>query len=105
MNTTPTREDLNEAVTEFANDKLDDDSLSFTFAEAEALAFELGYSIATPVIRALKAVGLEMVERVPPKRVRTISCSSNDRWFGPGSIKSHGGSGWEQIAGSAGQEG
>ena len=105
MNTTPTREDLNAAIVEFSNDKIDDDTLEFTFAEAEALAFELGYSIATPVIRALKAIGMEMVERRPERRVRTISCSSNDRFFGPGSIKSHGGSGWEQVSGFAGQEG
>jgi len=29
----------------------------------------------------------------------------NDRWFGKGSSKSHGGSGWEQINGFAGQQG
>lgn len=98
----PTHENLNAAVEEFANELLDDDRLSFTFAEAEAVAFELGYSIATPVIRALKTLGFTMEERPVVRRVRTISCNSNDRFFGPGSMPTHGGSGWEQISGFAG---
>lgn len=38
-------------------------------------------------------------------KVRTFQTSSNDRWFGPGSSPTCGGSGWEQIAGFAGQVG
>ena len=98
-------EALQNAIEEFANDLLDDDRLNFTFSEAEALAFELGYSVATPVIRSLKTLGFTMEERMPERRVRTISSNSHDRWTGPGSSPTHGGSGWEQVSGFAGQEG
>jgi len=104
MHKPPTLEALEAAVNEFGESLLGDDRTTFTFQEAETLAFELGYSVATPVIRALKTLGFGMEERVPERRVRTISSNSHDRWTGLGSCASHGGSGWEQITGFAGEE-
>ncbi len=101
----PTPADLEAAAIEFACELEGDERKTFTFNEAENLALELGYALATPVIRALKALGLGMEERQPERRVRTVSSNSHDRWSGPGSCKTHGGSGWEQITGFAGDEG
>lgn len=101
----PTQAQLEASVLAFGEELLDNDRLTFTFAEAEVLAGELGYSAATPVIRALKAIGFSMEERKPECRVRTISSNPHDRWYGRGSSPTHGGSGWEQIGGFAGQEG
>ena len=40
-----------------------------------------------------------MSVREPLRRVRGFRTSSNDRWFGPGSDKMHGGSGGASIQG------
>jgi len=91
-------------VVMFANEKLDNDSLSFSFAEAEKLAEEAEIHVSTVIIRC-KAIGLDYAGRDVPKRVRGFQTSSNDRFYGPGSSPMHGGSGWEQISGFAGQKG
>jgi hypothetical protein len=101
MSTAPETRSI-EAFGEFL---LADERTTFTFEEACELAEALGYSLPTPVIRGLKAYGFAMEERRTERRVRTISTSSHDRWYGPGSCKTHGGSGWEQIAGFAGRTG
>ncbi len=94
-----------QSIEAFGEFLLAEDRTSFTFNEACALAKALGLSLPTPVIRGLKDYGFTMVERQPERRVRTISTSSHDRWYGPGSCKTHGGSGWEQITGFAGRNG
>jgi len=94
-----------ESIEEFGEYLLGEDRTTFTFEEAESVAKALGHSVATLVIRGLKAYGFSQEPRKVPRRVRTISTSSHDRYFGPGSSKMHGGSGWEQIGGFAGQEG
>jgi len=93
------------SVEEFGTFLLDEGRNSFTFEEAEGLAATLGQSVATLVIRELKSYGFTMVAREVPRRIRGFQTSSNDRWFGLGSCKTSGGSGWEQISGFAGQEG
>ncbi len=57
------------------------------------------------IIQEMESYGLTMVARREPKRVRGFQSNSHDRFYGPGSSKMHGGSGWEQISGFAGQEG
>jgi hypothetical protein len=84
---------------------VDADRFSFTYEEAASLAETLGYSNAAPVIRSLKGYGLTMAERKPEKTVRGFHSNSHDRWSGPGSSSCHGGSGWQQISGFAGDEG
>lgn len=93
------------AVERFAEELLDDERTTFTYEEADAFARSLGYSVATLVIRELKSYGFTQVERQPARRVRGITTSSLDRWYGPGSARTHGGSGCDQICGWAGQEG
>lgn len=94
-----------ESVEAFGEYLLDNDRTTFTFEEACELAEAIGHSVPTLVIRSLKAYGFTPGVRCPEKRVRTISSSNHDRWFGPGSSPTHGGSGWEQITGFAGRQG
>lgn len=94
-----------ESVEAFAEFLLDDERTRFSFEEAEELSEALGYSIAAPVIKALKEYGFEMIPRESERRVRGFRANSHDRWYGPGSCPTHGGSGWEQIVGVGGQEG
>jgi hypothetical protein len=55
--------------------------------------------------RELEGYGLTLAHRAVSRRVRGVTTNSNDRWYGPGSERMHGGSGWEQIARFAGEEG
>jgi len=101
MSTTPELE----SVEAFAESLLDDERTEFTFEEATELAIALGFSVATPVIRALKEYGFRMAERQPERQVRGFHANNHDRWYGKGSCPTHGGSGWEQISGFGGQTG
>lgn len=94
-----------QSVEAFGEYLLDEGRTAFTFEEAEALAKARGQSVASYVIQDLKAYGFVMKERCEPKKVRGFRSNSHDRWFGPGSSPTSGGSGWEQINGFAGQKG
>jgi hypothetical protein len=93
------------SIEEFGEFLLGEDRTSFTYAEACEVASAIGHSVPTVVIRVLKGYGFEAEARPIERRIRTISTSSHDRWWGPGSSKTHGGSGWEQITGIEGQTG
>ena len=86
-------------------DYLDDcERESFTHHELKCL----NYSLSRPtkdVLAELRDLGLTLELRVEERKFRTFSTSPHDRWFGPGSSPTHGGSGWEQIGGMAGQAG
>ena len=43
---------------------------------------------------ALSEQGFSLERRQAPMRVRGFTTSSNDRWYGPGSDKTHGGTGF-----------
>ena len=93
------------SVEAFGEFLLAEDRTDFTFDEAVDLAAALGQSVPTLVIRDLKTFGFKMTPRPTEKRVRGYTTSSQDRYFGPGSSKSYGGSGYEQITGFAGRVG
>ena len=95
--------EIADRIQSFGEELLDDDRTSVEYSEAVALASELGIHPSV-VLRGLKGYGFEL-RREPPRRVRGIHTSSNDRFFGPGSMPSHGGSGWEVITGFAGRKG
>lgn len=92
------------SVESFVEYMLDDDRDEFTVVE-------LGYlnrRLARPtrmIRRELEEYGLHLRGQRMEHRVRTVNDNPHDRWYGPGSSPSHGGSGWEQIAGMAGQVG
>ena len=92
------------SIEAFAEWLLDDDRERFTFEEASKLSDALECH-PSKVIRGLKAYGFTMEPREPERRVRGFQSNSHDRWYGPGSSPTHGGSGWEQINGFGGQQG
>lgn len=93
------------SVEAFVQFLMDDERTSVTYEEAVELAEAIGQSVPTLVIRALKGYGITVGARPVAKAVRGFNSNSHDRWFGKGSCPTHGGSGWEQINGFAGQEG
>lgn len=93
-----------ESVEAFASYLMEDEQTSFSLADVLKLAENTRQSN-PKIIHELKSYGFKMEERRPEKKVRGFQTSSLDRYYGPGSCKSHGGSGWEQITGLAGQEG
>lgn len=95
---------INQGFERLVQEIIDNDRRTFTFSEAQVWSEELGYSQERPseVIKALKARGLQMVERQPPKNFRTLSSNPHDRWI---VSKTHGGGGGASINGMAGQEG
>lgn len=101
--TAPTAAKIEEAVLSLACELEDDGRKIVSFEECDEVAEGLGVH-ASVITRAIRALGFEVVREVA-KHIRTISSNSHDRWTGPGSCATHGGSGWEQISGFAGQEG
>lgn len=93
-----------ESVEAFAEYLMADERTEFTLEDVVKLADRIQGSN-SKIIYELKSYGFSMAARVPPKKVRGFTTSSHDRYFGPGCSKTHGGSGWEQISGFAGQEG
>ena len=91
------------AVQALCEDILDNDETSVPFEDIEAAAEEVGLNV-TYLVGLVKGYGLK-VERAKHKEVRGFTSNSHDRWHGKGSCATHGGSGWEQIAGFAGRKG
>ena len=80
------------SVEAFAEDLIDDDRETYTPEEADYLAECLRTSV-SKLRKELRGYGLEMTAREVVREVRTFSTSSHDRWYGPGSSATHGGSG------------
>lgn len=93
-----------ESIETFVQYVMDEDRTMFDHNDLGELACGLQRS-RCKVREELEGFGLTLAPRAFEKRVRGFTTSSNDRWFGPGSSNSHGGSGWEQIAGFAGRKG
>jgi hypothetical protein len=93
-----------ESVEAFAEFLMSDERTVFTLADVVKLAVSTRTSD-PKVIAELESYGFAKEKREPPKAVRGFTSNPHDRFYGPGSCKTHGGSGWEQITGLAGQEG
>jgi hypothetical protein len=91
------------AVNALVEDLLDNDETTAPWVVLDEIAKELGCATYAVIAEARKQ-GLTVGERGVPRKVRTISSNSHDRWSGPGSCPTHGGSGYEQISGFAGEE-
>jgi hypothetical protein len=93
-----------ESVESFIEYLCDDDRTEFTHGELAALNARL--HVPTRLLRReLEGYGLTLRGQAHEVQVRTYLSNPHDRWSGPGSSPTHGGSGWEQIAGMAGQVG
>lgn len=91
-------------IAELVDECLANDETTVPFGTLLNLSEEMGVNLAVMVGLARNA-GLEIGPREIPKAIRGFKANSHDRWSGPGSCKTHGGSGWEQINGFAGQKG
>jgi hypothetical protein len=100
---TPTAPEY-ESIESFVQYVMDEEQDQFTHEDLGELAYGLQRS-RNKVRADLESYGLKLAPRAFEKRTRGFTTSSNDRWFGPGSSPMHGGSGWEQINGFAGQKG
>jgi hypothetical protein len=79
---------------------MDDDKETFSHEDLTALNFRLRTPVAS-IRQALESFGLALETRLALKRTRGFTTSSNDRWFGPGSSRTHGGSGFTSQAGTS----
>lgn len=89
-----------EAFVEFC---VDDERDHFTTADMQAINRATHIRL-QDVRKELEGYGLRFVPREPQRAVRGFQTGSNDRFYGPGSDKMYGGSGWEQINGFAGDK-
>jgi len=87
-------------VEDFVQFKMDEEEPEFSFVDLQALNMSLQRPVSS--IRAeLEGYGMKLSTRSPEKRTRGFTTSSNDRWFGPGSLKTHGGAGIDSHTGRA----
>jgi hypothetical protein len=77
---------------------LDDDRTEFSHEDLVALNYRLRRPVAQ-IRRELEDWGLRLAAREVPRHVRGFTTSSNDRWFGPGSEKTHGGAALNEFPG------
>lgn len=91
------------SVEAFVQWLMDDERDSYTTEEAQVLGQSLRRVL--PGLHAeLQSWGLTHQRReVPRAKGRGFNTSSLDRWYGKGSCKTHGGSGWEVISGFVGE--
>lgn len=88
------------SVEDFVQYCMDDDRTTYTTDDLIQLADALD-GAPRLLRRELAGYGLTLCPRAPERRVRGFTTSSNDRWYGPGSSPTHGGSGGDQIEGWA----
>lgn len=88
------------SINAFAQFLLDDDREEFSHEDLTALNQRLKIPVAA-IRKELEDIGFKLALRAPEKRVRGFTTSSNDRWYGPGSIKTHGGAGIDASTGRA----
>jgi hypothetical protein len=92
-----------ESIEAFVEFCVDDERDHFTTADMQAINRATHIRL-QDVRKGLEGYGLRFVPREPEKRVRGWTSNPHDRFHGPGSDKMYGGSGWEQIAGWAGDK-
>ncbi len=75
------------------DDALQDDRTEVLYADIESAGQRNGVHPAT-LIKVIVKLGATIGERPTIRRVRGFTSSSNDRWFGPGADRCHGGAGF-----------
>lgn len=93
-----------QSIEAFVEAWMDDGEEVFTRHQLACLAWNLKRSRRS-IRRELESYGLRLEARGSLRRFRTVGDNPHDRWYGPGSCPTHGGSGWEQITGFAGVAG
>jgi hypothetical protein len=93
-----------DSVEDFVEYLVDDDRTMFDWRHLNCLASRTGRPN-RELRQELEGWGLTLAERHKPQAHRGFNSNPHDRWYGPGSCPTHGGSGWEEITGMAGQRG
>lgn len=93
-----------DSVDDCAEFLIDDDQVTFDHRVLQCLNYRLQRPIRA-LRTELESWGLTLAARPHKRHFRDLSSNDHDRWYGKGSSRSYGGSGWEQIAGFSGQEG
>lgn len=89
-----------QTVDAFVQYCLDDDKTEFTHTDLSAIAFNMRKSIS--IVRLeLESWGLTLAARPVLASKRGFKSNSHDRWTGPGSSPTHGGSGIDTSTGRA----
>lgn len=83
------------SIESFIQMKIDDDDHSFDHNDLQELSFYLRRANLHGIRVELESHGLTLQRREHDKRVRGFTTSSHDRWYGPGSCPTHGGSGFD----------
>lgn len=92
------------SVEDFVEFLVDDDRTGFDWRHLNCLSSRTGRSN-RELRRELESWGFVLAERQAPRQHRGFNSNPHDRWYGPGSCPTHGGSGWEEITGMAGRKG
>ena len=74
----------------------DDERSEFSHEDLTQLNWQTGARMGD-LRKELEGYGLKLAARAFEKRVRGFTTSSNDRWFGPGSLKTHGGAAYDGM--------
>jgi hypothetical protein len=82
------------SIQDFVKYIIEDDRTEYTHEDLQALNYRLRRRV-RDIRQELDSWGLTLATREPDRRVRGFTTSSHDRWFGPGSLKTHGGSGFD----------
>jgi hypothetical protein len=90
------------SVVDFVEYLIEEERYSFTYIELGTLAASIRKSHHALRIE-LETFGLRLEHRPHVKKFRGVSDNPHDRWYGPGSCKTHGCSGQDQILGFSGK--
>jgi uncharacterized Zn finger protein (UPF0148 family) len=88
------------SIETFVQFLLDEERDMYTHEELTALNFRTRTPV-NMIRKELESYGLTLANRPNEKKVRGFSSNSNDRWFGPGSMATHGGAGIDPTTGRA----
>jgi len=89
-----------DSVEDFVEYLEDDDRTEFDWRHLNCLSARLGRSNRS-LRQELEEWGFTLAPRRHEKAHRGFRSNPHDRWHGPGSCPTHGGSGWKQIVGQA----
>jgi hypothetical protein len=88
------------SIEDFVQFMLDDERDTYTHEELGALNFRTRTPV-NAIRKELEGYGLTLANRPNEKKVRGFNSNSNDRWYGPGSMATHGGAGIDPTTGRA----
>ena len=88
------------SLEDFVQFLLDDERDTYTHEDLAALNFRTRMPI-NSIRKELEGYGFKLAVRAPVKQVRGFTSSSHDRWYGKGSLPTHGGAGIDAFTGRA----